>query len=102
MPQTGVLTYQARNLMCDATQLDSTSPYFDTVSPTDTPRWLLLDVQVLPKTRNLALPLLRFDVDLQDLLVLKKVNRLSVTPVEPTHWRTILQQRLGVAKKTHR
>ena len=79
----------------DPTQFDPKSPYFDPASKPDAPRWLLVDVQVLHKTRNLTLPLLRADADLQDLLVLKKGNRLSITPVEADHWHTILQ-RLGV------
>ena len=80
----------------DPTQFDPKSPYFDTASKPDTPRWLLVDVQVLRKTRNLTLPLLRADADLQNLLILKKGNRLSITPVVPAHWHAILH-RLGVA-----
>ena len=80
----------------DPTQFDPASPYFDPASQPDAPRWLLVDVQVLHKTRNLTLPLLRSDADLQDLLVLKKGNRLSITPVEAADWHTILK-RLGVA-----
>ena len=80
----------------DPTQFDPKSPYFDTASKPDTPRWLLVDVQVLRKTRNLTLPLLRADADLQNLLILKKGNRLSITPVVPAHWHPILH-RLGVA-----
>nr|WP_315495166.1 EVE domain-containing protein [uncultured Rhodoferax sp.] len=78
----------------DPTQFDPKSPYFDTASKPEAPRWILVDVQVLHKTRNLTLPTLRADAALQDLTVLKKGNRLSITPVEPQHWRTILQ-RLG-------
>jgi predicted RNA-binding protein with PUA-like domain len=80
----------------DPTQFEADSPYFDAASKPDTPRWLLVDVQVLHKTRNLTLPELRADAELQDLVVLKKGNRLSITPVEPQHWHTILQ-RLGHA-----
>ena len=80
----------------DPTQFDPTSPYFDAASKPDEPRWVLVDVQVLHKTRNLTLPLLRADADLQGLLVLKKGNRLSITPVDARHWHTILQ-RLGLA-----
>lgn len=78
----------------DPTQFDPKSPYFDAASKPEAPRWTLVDVQVLRKTRNLTLPELRLDPDLQELTVLKKGNRLSITPVEPQHWRTILQ-RLG-------
>ena len=86
----------ASGAQVDPTQFDPTSPYFDAASKPEAPRWLLVDVQVLHKTRSLTLPLLRADVGLQDLLVLKKGNRLSITPVEAAHWHAILQ-RLGVA-----
>lgn len=75
----------------DATQFDPESPYHDPASKRDAPRWMLVDVQVLRKTRNLTLPELRADPQLEDLLVLKKGNRLSITPVEPRHWRRILK-----------
>jgi predicted RNA-binding protein with PUA-like domain len=76
----------------DPTQFDRKSPYFDAASKAEAPRWLLVDVQVLEKTRNLTLPELRADPALQDLLVLKKGNRLSITPVEPRHWKHILKK----------
>jgi predicted RNA-binding protein with PUA-like domain len=78
----------------DPTQFDAQSPYFDKASKPEAPRWILVDVQVVHKTRNFTLPELRADAALEDLIVLKKGNRLSITPVEPHHWRTILQ-RLG-------
>lgn len=76
----------------DPTQFDPKSPYFDPASKQDAPRWLLVDVQMVRKTRNFTLPELRADAALEDLIVLKKGNRLSITPVEPKHWRTILQR----------
>ena len=75
----------------DPTQFDAKSPYFDAQSKPDEPRWLLVDVQVVRKTRNVALPELRADAALEDLVVLRKGNRLSITPVEPQHWRQILK-----------
>jgi predicted RNA-binding protein with PUA-like domain len=75
----------------DPTQFDAKSPYFDAKSKPDEPRWLLVDVQVVRKTRNLTLPELRADAALEDLVVLRKGNRLSITPVEPQHWRRILK-----------
>ena len=74
----------------DPTQFDPRSPYFDAASRPEAARWLLVDVQVLRKTRNLGLPELRGNADLQDLLVLRKGNRLSITPVEPRHWQLIV------------
>ena len=80
----------------DPTQFDPASPYFDpacgTPSQPKPPRWLLVDVQVLHKTRTLSLPQLRADADLQDLVVLRKGNHLSITPVTAQHWQTILRR----------
>jgi len=73
----------------DPTQFDPQSPYHDAASRPEAPRWMLVDVQVLQKTRNLTLPELRAHASLQDLVVLRKGNRLSITPVEPQHWRII-------------
>jgi len=75
----------------DPTQFQSKSPYYDPASKQESPRWMLVDVQVLKKTRNLTLPELRADPQLQDLVVLRKGNRLSITPVEPRHWKRVLK-----------
>ena len=75
----------------DPTQFDPTSPYFDPASKPDAPRWLLVDVQVLRKIPTVTLPELRSRPELADLLVLKKGNRLSITPVEARHWNAILK-----------
>ena len=70
----------------DPTQFDPKSPYFDAKSPADAPRWLLLDVQVVRKTRLLGLPELRAVPELADLILLRRGNRLSITSVEARHW----------------
>jgi predicted RNA-binding protein with PUA-like domain len=75
----------------DPTQFNPKSPYYDAKSKPEEPRWLLVDVQVLKKTRNLALPELRANEALAGLVILRKGNRLSITPVEPQHWRLISQ-----------
>ena len=75
----------ASNSRTDPTQFDPASPYFDPQSSPDTPRWLLLDVQALRKTRLLGLPELRNHPDLAALRVLQRGNRLSITPVEAAH-----------------
>ena len=75
----------------DPTQFDKKSKYYDPASKRPEPRWLLVDVQVLRKTRTLGLPELRATPGLEDLIVLRKGNRLSITPVEPKHWRLILK-----------
>jgi predicted RNA-binding protein with PUA-like domain len=75
----------------DPTQFDRKSHYHDPASKKEEPRWLLVDVQVLRKTRTLTLPELRGDPELQDLVILRKGNRLSITPVEPRHWKRVLK-----------
>ncbi len=83
----------------DPTQFDPKSPYFDAAVKPDNPRWLLVDVQVQRKTRLLALPELRATPALADLLVLRKGNRLSITPVSEAHWRVIALQLLPAGKR---
>jgi predicted RNA-binding protein with PUA-like domain len=74
----------------DPTQFDPRSPYHDPAAKPQAPRWLLVDVQVVRKVKLIALPALRANPELADLLVLRKGNRLSITPVEARHWQAIL------------
>ena len=74
----------------DPTQFDLKSHYFDAAATLEAPRWVLVDVQVLRGISNLGLPQLRARPELADLLVLKKGNRLSITPVQAVHWHAIV------------
>ena len=78
----------------DTTQFDAASPYFDAKSKPDAPRWLQIDVKLDRKTRLLSLAEMREASDLATMLVLKRGNRLSITPVTPTEWLAVLA-RLG-------
>lgn len=78
----------------DPTQFDAKSPYYDPASKKEDPRWLLVDVKALRKTRLLGLPEMRETPALADMTVLKKGNRLSITPVEPRHWKLITEKLL--------
>ena len=73
----------------DPTQFDPKSPYFDAKSKPAEPRWLLLDVQALRKTRVLNLPELRSIEALVGMRLLARGNRLSVMPVDKAHWELI-------------
>lgn len=90
-PEPGIagIARVASGIKPDPTQFDPKSPYYDPASKKDDPRWLLVDVQAVRKTRLLALPELRAKPELADLVVLRKGNRLSITLVEPAHWRII-------------
>lgn len=90
-PEPGIagIARVASGIKPDPTQFDAKSPYYDAASKKDDPRWLLVDVKALRKTRLLALPELRAKPELAELVVLRKGNRLSITPVEPAHWKII-------------
>ena len=90
-PQPGIagLARVASAPHTDLTQFDPSSPYFDAASRPEAPRWQLVDVQALRKTRLISLAELRAEPELADMLLLKRGNRLSITPVSPAHWRFI-------------
>ena len=48
-----------------------------------------VDVRLLRKTRLLGLDAMRTDAALADMIVLKRGNRLSITPVSAAEWRHI-------------
>jgi predicted RNA-binding protein with PUA-like domain len=73
----------------DPTQFDPSSKYYDPKSHPEEPRWMLVDVKALRRTRYLSLAELRAQPDLADMLLLKRGNRLSITPVTATHWRIV-------------
>jgi predicted RNA-binding protein with PUA-like domain len=80
----------------DDTQFDRKSKYFDSKATQETPRWMLVDVQAVKKTRLISLAELREHEELESLLILKRGNRLSITPVTADEWRFITQK---LAKK---
>ena len=73
----------------DPTQFDPDSPYYDPKSKPDAPRWQLVDVQALRKTRVLGLAEMREVPDLAAMRVLQRGNRLSITPVTAEEWGAI-------------
>jgi predicted RNA-binding protein with PUA-like domain len=75
----------------DPTQFDPASPYYDPKSLPDNPRWLLLDVQALRKTRLVPLPRLRAVPELSGMRILQRGNRLSITPVDAGEWEAVLR-----------
>jgi len=90
-PEPGIagLARVASTAYPDPTQFDPASPYFDAGARAEAPRWLLVDVQALRKTRLLGLAELRGVPALADMLVLRRGNRLSITPVTPGQWQAI-------------
>ena len=74
----------------DPTQFDPSSPYFDPRSSAEKPRWVLVAVQALRKPRTIGLAELRSIPSLAGMGVLQKGSRLSITPVSPQEWETIV------------
>lgn len=73
----------------DDTQFDPKSKYFDPKADRENPRWMLVDVRALRKTRLIPLPELREQEALADMQILRRGNRLSITPVSAAEWRHI-------------
>ncbi len=75
----------------DPSQFNPKSEYCDSNSKPDNPRWILVDFQyVKPLKRFLTLDELKQQPALADMMVLRKGNRLSITPVEKVHWDYIM------------
>jgi predicted RNA-binding protein with PUA-like domain len=91
-PQPGIagLARIAGNLGPDTTQFDASSPYFDAKSSPAAPRWLQIDVSLVRKTRLLPLAELRAAPQLASMQLLRRGNRLSITPVTPEEWQAVL------------
>jgi predicted RNA-binding protein with PUA-like domain len=71
----------------DPSAFDRKSPYFDEKSKRDAPRWILVDVAFIEKLHTpVPLARLRDDPALRGMLVAQKGQRLSVQPVDPTHF----------------
>jgi len=92
-PQPGIagIARVASGTRADPTQFDPASPYHDPKSPPDKPRWLLLDVQAVKKTRLMPLAEMRERPELAGMRVLEKGSRLSITPVTPQEWEAVVR-----------
>ncbi len=74
----------------DYTAWDRTSKYFDPKASEDKPIWMMVQVEFVEKfPRVISLQELRDDPKLEGLLLTKKGQRLSVQPVERTHFQHI-------------
>jgi predicted RNA-binding protein with PUA-like domain len=75
----------------DPLQFDSSSAYFDAKSTKEEPRWLLVDIEFVRKfARTITLPELKAQAGLQDFVLTKRGNRLSIFPVSARHWNIVL------------
>ncbi len=76
----------------DPGQFDPESDYHDPKSDPANPRWLLVDVAWEADFKRLVpLKELREHEELADMLILRKGNRLSVTPLAPEHFQRVCE-----------
>jgi len=99
-PEPGIagIARVASGVRPDPTQFEPRSTYFDAKATQEKPRWLLVDVQALHKTRLIGLAELRAHPALAQMRVLQKSNRLSITPLKTAEWRTITEHLLAGAQ----
>ena len=76
----------------DPTQFDKKNKYFDPKSDSENPRWYLVDIEFVRKTkRNITLGEIKAEKSLEDMILTRKGNRLSIMPVSKKHWKSILK-----------
>lgn len=85
----------------DHTAFDPQSQYFDPKSDPLKPRWLMVDVKLRRKfPRCISLAELKADPNLKEMWVVKRGNRLSITPVTKPHFDYILHTKLEIRQGT--
>jgi predicted RNA-binding protein with PUA-like domain len=81
----------ASKAYADPTQFDPESPYFDPKSAADDPRWMLVDLAFVRKLKRvITLTEIKELPGLEDMILTRRGNRLSIMPVEPAHWKLLL------------
>ena len=85
----------------DETQFDPKSPYYDPKSTRAAPRWLHVDVKLVRKTKLVTLAMLRETRGLENMVTLRRGNRLSITPVTPDEWKIVEKLATPSSKPVH-
>jgi predicted RNA-binding protein with PUA-like domain len=73
----------------DESQFDPKSAYYDAKSTRDNPRWQHVDVKLVRKTPLITVATLRETKGLEDMVTLRRGNRLSITPVTASEWKIV-------------
>lgn len=76
----------------DFTALDPEDHHYDPKASKDNPRWCMVDIRLQKKFKQIIeLNELKQNPKLKDMMILRKGNRLSITPVSPKEWQAILK-----------
>ena len=70
----------------DPLQFMQDNKYYDPKSSPENPRWLNVDVTLIKKISLIELKFLRNYSELEEMMILRKGNRLSITPVTKNEW----------------
>tara|TARA_B100001057_G_scaffold471755_1_gene534368 strand:- start:5493 stop:5948 length:456 start_codon:yes stop_codon:yes gene_type:complete len=75
----------------DPAQFDIKSNYYDEKSTKENPRWVTIDVEFVKRfSRIISLSEIKAERSLEGMILTRKGNRLSITPVKESHWHKIL------------
>ena len=76
----------------DTSAFDPQDHHFDPRSTPQNPLWYCVNVSLVQRfKRTITLSELRRHTALKDMLILRRGNRLSITPVSAKHWQYILK-----------
>jgi predicted RNA-binding protein with PUA-like domain len=75
----------------DRFALDTASPYYDPKSSQTAPTWVMVDIQYVQDfTPPITLTELKQMPELSGMMLLQKGCRLSIQPVTPAQWQTVV------------
>ncbi len=96
-PEPGIagLVEICRESYPDPTQFEPEDAYFDPKATLSAPRWFQVDVRLVRKTPLFPLAAMRGLAGLEQMAVLQRGNRLSITPVTEQEWQ-ILERQIGI------
>jgi predicted RNA-binding protein with PUA-like domain len=75
----------------DASQFDGAGKYFDPKATREQPRWISVDVRAVEQGRYLPLTDMRAIPELEEMVLLRKGSRLSISPVTQGEWDAVLR-----------
>ena len=76
----------------DESQFEAGGSYFDPKATRETPRWISVDVHGVEQGRYLPLSEMRAMAELEDMVLLQKGSRLSISPVTAAQWKAIVKR----------
>jgi predicted RNA-binding protein with PUA-like domain len=75
----------------DVTAWSLHSPYYDPTSSPERPRWFMVEVKLVKKfSRFVPLDEIKKQTKLNNMLIVRQGNRLSITPVTTEEWKVIM------------